>query len=311
MKALLLCETRSASVDYYLVPKLSHQGYQVGVKYLANPPTEIAEENISLAVVCRYLNTGWARQLRGLQARGVTIVYFLDDDLFDPRAWAGLPWRYRLKLYRLGLKWRSWVGLHAAEVWVSTPYLARKYSVFKPIVLEPVFPQQQTAIHRIVYHGTASHYQEHRWLLPILQEIQQQHSDTLIEVFADSSLRKLYRSLPRISLIQPASWATYACHTGSCSASIGLAPLLPSAFNAARGPTKYFDYAQMGAVGIYSARSPYVDFIQNGKDGLLLPELPEQWINAILSLLDSPERLAMMRSSVQKRLAELGNPRLI
>ncbi len=308
VKALLLCETRCASVDYYLAPQLNHQGYQVGVKYLSDSPTEIAEEGLSLAVVCRYLNAGWARQLRILPARGVPVVYFLDDDLFDPRAWTGLPWRYRLKLYRLGFKWRSWVELHASEVWVSTPYLARKYSILKPIVLKPIFPKPQASIRRIVYHGTASHHREHRWLIPILREIQQQHDDTLIEVFADPRLRKLYRAVPRTLVIHPASWATYACHTQSCSASIGLAPLLPSAFNAARGPTKYFDYAQMGAVGIYSTRPPYADFVRNGEDGLLLPEEPKQWVNAILSLLASPERLALMRSSAQKRLAEAGNP---
>lgn len=277
--------------------------------YLADSPTELARKGISLAVVCRYLNAGWARQLRILRAADVPIVYFLDDDLFDPRAWAGLPWRYRLKLYRLGLKWRSWVALHASEVWVSTPYLARKYSILKPVVLKPVFPKHQASIHRVVYHGTASHYQEHRWLIPILREIQRQRDDTLIEVFADSDLKKLYRAVPRTLLIHPASWTTYACHTRSCSASIGLAPLLPSAFNAARGATKYFDYAYLGAVGIYSARPPYVDFVQNGEDGLLLPEEPERWVRAILSLLDSPERLATMRNSVQRRFAESGNLR--
>ncbi|MGF1614644.1 MAG: glycosyltransferase family 1 protein [Gammaproteobacteria bacterium] len=303
MKALLLCETPSASVDYYLMPELSHQGYQIDVKYLADPTTEITAEDVSLLVVCRYLNAHWAQRLRTLRTRGVPVVYFLDDDLFDPRAWRGLPWRYRVKLCRLGLRWRSWVSAYASQVWVSTPYLAQKYSGFKPIVLTPAFPKRRMPIHRIVYHGTASHYQEHRWLIPILQDIQRHHRSTLIEVFADSRLKKLYRAVPRTLLIHPTSWASYACHTRSCSASIGLAPLLPSAFNAARGPTKYFDYARVGAVGIYSARPPYMDFVRDGEDGLLLPDEPERWVNAILALLESPHRLAAMRSAIEQKLA--------
>lgn len=303
MKALVLCETRSASVDYYLAPKLTQQGYRVCVRYLADSPTEIDNESFSLLVVCRYLNAAWARQLGPSRSSGVPIVYFFDDDLFDAAAWGGLPWRYRFKLYRRGLKWRSWVERHAAEVWVSTPFLAQKYSTLKPIVLTPGFTTLQTPMHRIVYHGTASHRHEHRWLIPVLREIQRQRDDTLIEVFADSKLKKLYRPVPRTLLIHPCSWASYSSHTRSCSASIGLAPLLPSAFNAARGPTKYFDYGELGAVGLYSDRVPYMDFVRNGEDGLLLPEEPKQWIDAILSLLDSPERLAMMRGAVQRRLA--------
>jgi hypothetical protein len=55
------------------------------------------------------------------------LAYFFDDDIPDIKAGVGLPWNYRLKLYRYGARHFNWLSSHKADLWVSTPYLQNKY----------------------------------------------------------------------------------------------------------------------------------------------------------------------------------------
>ena len=84
-----------------------------------------------------------------------------------------------------------------------------------------------------------------------------------------------------------------------------LAPLLPGAFNAARGPTKFFDFARMGAVGIYSDVAPYRGFIRPEVDGILLPNEPAVWVKAIAGLVADPERRVRMATAARERALTL------
>ena len=88
---------------------------------------------------------------------------------------------------------------------------------------------------------------------------------------------------------------------GSFGTAFCLAPLLPSRFNAARGATKWMDYARMGAVGIYTDVQPYSDHVLHAKDGLLLPNNPADWVKSILELADNPAQRAEMRLAVQDK----------
>jgi hypothetical protein len=99
------------------------------------------------------------------------------------------------------------------------------------------------------------------------------------------------------------SWPQYLAYTQSRKADIGLAPLLPSKFNAARGATKRMDYARMGAVGIYTDVQPYSDHVQHANDGWLLPNDPAVWVKTILELADNTALRAEMRLAVQTRLS--------
>jgi hypothetical protein len=100
-------------------------------------------------------------------------------------------------------------------------------------------------------------------------------------------------------------WENYLTFTASQPADIGLAPLLPGAFNAARGAVKFYDYARMGAAGIYTDVEPYRGFVRNGVDGLLLPNEPQRWIDAIAALAqDESPLLARLKAGVQQRVRE-------
>jgi len=104
-----------------------------------------------------------------------------------------------------------------------------------------------------------------------------------------------------VSVVHPMSWSNYLAYTGSVLRDIGLAPLLPDPFNAARGPTKFFDFARMNAMGIYSDVEPYRSFVRNGVDGVLLDNDPVIWVRTIRELADQPSRRRQMAEAARQR----------
>jgi hypothetical protein len=262
-----------------------------------NPASNLPE----LSVICRYVNAKQLQQLRTHKSQGIKTVYFMDDDLLDPLAWGGLPWRYRFKLFTQAFMRKRQLLTLIDEVWVSTPYLQNKYAHLNPVLViakpSPVTTQtQHDSAVLVCYHGTASHTAEFKWLLPIMQEVLERNPRVHFELFANSHTAKLFRQLPRTAVLHPMSWPQYLAYTQSRKADIGLAPLLPSRFNAARGATKCMDYARMGAVGIYTDVQPYSEHVRHGVNGLLLPNEPEVWVQAILKLADNKAQRTQMQA---------------
>lgn len=281
----------SPSINYLLLPKLAelglnaHTDQATGLLQGLNPSTNQPE----LCVVCRYVNGKQLKQLHTQKRQGVKTIYFMDDDLLDPLAWGGLPWRYRFKLFSQAFVYKRRILDLVDEVWVSTPYLQNKYAHLNPVLVtaKPTTATVQTHHDTkvlVCYHATASHSAEFKWLLPIMQEVLERNPRVHFELFADSHTAKLFLPLPRTAVLHPMSWPQYLAYTQSRQADIGLAPLLPSRFNAARGATKCMDYARMGAVGIYTDVPPYSEHVRHGVNGLLLPNVPAAWVQNILVL---------------------------
>ena len=304
--------TTSPSTDYLLLPKLA----ALGLHAYTDPATGLLQginpssNQPALSVICRYVNAKQLQQLRTHKSQGIKTIYFMDDDLLDPLAWGGLPWRYRFKLFTQTFIHKRQLLALADEVWVSTPYLQKKYAHLQPILVlakptpETTQTQHDSAV-LVCYHGTASHTAEFKWLLPIMQEVLQRNPRIHFELFADSHTATLFRQLPRTAVLHPMTWPQYLAYTQSRKADIGLAPLLPSKFNAARGATKCMDYARMGAVGIYTDVAPYSDHVHHANDGLLLPNNPAVWVNTILELADNPAKRLQMRLAVQDKTQAL------
>lgn len=260
-----------------------------------------------LLIVLRYLPPGRQALLRSLRERGVRVAYFMDDDLMDPEAVAELPEPYRSRVRREALGQRQRIEALCHEFWVSTPYLAQKYAAWQPRLIEPR-PARASLLAGppvwVCYHGTASHQAELDWLLPLMRQVQAQAQGTRFEVFGDHAVYKRFRELPRVNVLHPMSWPNYLDYTAGVRREIALAPLQPSRFNAGRGHTKFFDFARMGAVGLYSDRPPYRGFVRDGVDGLLLPDDPAAWVQAIVALAaDAPRRERMAAAARERALA--------
>ena len=76
----------------------------------------------------------------------------------------------------------------------------------------------------------------------------------------------------------------------------------------ARSITKVMDHAAVGAAGLYSRRQPFADVIENDRNGVLLGDAPEEWIEAIRQLaVDHKRRQALARGGIDLAF-RLGNP---
>lgn len=304
--AVILSAGETATTDYFLYPHLENLGYEVILLNSSADPLESAFDmgRCGLLVISRYLPGRWFGVVDLLRRHGATLVYFMDDDLFDIRALRGLPMRYQWKIATQALVHRSRLLRMCEEFWVSTAYLAEKYAKCKPILLSPA-PSRKTLEGkkgiRVCYHGTASHQREIEWLAPVMEAVQARSDDVHFELFGTRAIARILGGMPRVSVLHPMSWPNYLAFTAARKSDIALAPLLPGAFNAARGPTKFYDYARMGAVGVYSNVSPYREFVKHDVDGLLLDNDPAAWIEAVLALAHDEQRRIAMAAAVTQR----------
>jgi len=70
---------------------------------------------------------------------------------------------------------------------------------------------------------------------------------------------------------------------------IGLCPLVDHPFNTqGKSDLKFLDYSMMGIATIASDRHPYNLTIKHGKNGLLVGDDPQEWLDAIHLLINKP-----------------------
>lgn len=295
------------SSDYLLRPHLARLGWPVVLADLRQPPGPDLPSPGDVVVVARYLDEPWRRALQARRESLAGLVYFMDDDLFDAAAHRALPAPYARKLHTLAARHRAWLEAQVDAFWVSTDALAAKYARLSPEVL-PLAPPPELArpaaeVVRIAYHGTASHAAEIDWLHPVIAAVQARCAGTHVELFGEHPVHKQWRTLPRVAVMHPLGWEAYRAWTASHAADIGLAPLRPGAFNASRGAVKFFDYARMGAVGLYADVAPYRGFVRDGVDGVLLPpDDAAAWTEAIVALAGDPARRAALQAGVRARV---------
>lgn len=296
----VLGEGQTPSFDYYVGPYLARLGVTAVSLDSRVAPHQPADA-FDGAVVIRYLPRAWVPFCEALRRAGKPVVYFMDDDLMDASAHTGLPRDYREKLQRLARGQRKAIERVSSAFWVSTAALAEKYRSWSPMCVPPengVQAGDASPCVSVCYHGTASHVQEQQWLLELVQQLQQASDRTHFFIVGDAALNQRFRVLPRVTVVHPMDWPGYLAYSRSHPMDIGLAPLLPSAFNAARGPTKFFDFARLGAAGIYADVPPYRGTVRHDEDGLLVPMVMQDWVDTILALVeDAPSRVRLLAAA--------------
>ena len=67
-----------------------------------------------------------------------------------------------------------------------------------------------------------------------------------------------------------------------------IAPLMPGRFESFKTDIKYREYGGCRIAGLYSSVAPYVDSVVDGRNGLLLPNEPQAWVDALSRLRAQP-----------------------
>src|SRR5690554_5786580 len=302
-------QNQNPSTDFFIRPFFSGSGEDVRFHSFADIP-EPAELAGATVLFVRYVPPAWKALLKRHPAQRV--VFFMDDDLFDRHAFRGMPWHYQRKLFRLAWRHQRWLREVSAELWVSSPWLAQKYSTCNPKVLEPQNPHgavaelSGTAMKTVFYHGSASHRGELEWLVPVVEQVLAARSDVCFEVMGDRKVRDRFARLHRVQVVHPMSWLAYKAFIQRPGRTIGLAPLLDTPFNAARAPTKVYDITVAGAVGIYADTPVYGRLVEHGNNGVLLPmDSQKASAEAVLQLLAEPGVRETMLSAAKSKMLSL------
>jgi hypothetical protein len=307
--ALVLHQGAESSLDYFLHAAFQERQWHVFLlDTRRRPPADMGSQLMKTRVVVlvRYWPSGWCWRalLRQARRQGLRCIYWMDDDLMDRSGFDVLPRKYAVKLRRLAWDHRHAILDWCQELWVSTPTLGQRYASLKPVVI-PLCPQarvvEQISSFNIGYHGTASHRQELLWLYPLIADVQARYSHTLVELYGDDEVRRLYSPLPRVQVQHPVPWERYREVTAGQHLDLLLCPLLDNTFNGARAAVKFFDAVRLGAVGLYSNRPPYASMVLHDDDGLLLGDHYDEWLDVIHRLLSKPQERQQLAESARRR----------
>lgn len=306
MRTVYIVEERAnPSTERFVLPALAEADARiVRAGFQAVPEPQAL--NGADVIFVRYVPPAWARALSVSGTRPRRLAIFIDDDVFDLRASSATPWRYRWKLLRLAGRRKNWLRRHGAELWVGSARLRDKYAAWRPRLLEPRPLHDTPPLTRVFYHGSASHAREHAWVCALMRPVLEANPNLCFEVIADRRSARCYRRLPRTWVVAPMPWQSYRAFLSTPGRHIGLAPMLPGAFNAARSHTRFFDITEAGAVGIYARDSVYDGVIEDARNGLLLPMDLSAWSAAILALARDHGRIAQMSAQAATTAAALG-----
>lgn len=279
----------------------------------------------AFVVIVRYLTNKWKKTLALHRGQLHSLAYFFDDDILDVRAAQGLPLKYRFKLYRYGARNFDWLIRQDVKLFVSTPYLQKKYGDYGPQLLTPKQlstysdqtkdptkqqpgyavasaykePLKKEKRYRVFYHATASHRKEIEWLYPVMKEVLASSPNIEFEIVGDARTRSLYKNLPRTTIINPMSWEAYQQFIAQPGRDIGLAPHLDSPFNRARSYTKLFDIERAGAIAVLADNGPWAELgvreslesmlgTNNLRKHVVVPMDTKLWVTGIMRTADIP-----------------------
>jgi len=247
-------------------------------------------EQGTFAVIVRHAEPVWLRFLLQHQSRLSGVAFLMDDDI--PGAWRcrDVPLRYSVLTSGGYLKMWPLLGKVCDRIWVSTRALQQRYARTPTRVVEPLSLGEKrtaapTGTRRWAYHGTRIHRREIRWLLPVVEAVQQASPDHAFEIFGSARVVQLFAHIPRVQVLQPRSWPDYLAHCRSSNLALGVAPLLPGRYNAVRSYVKLFDITRCGATGVFSRREPYAPALEAAGASLVGND-PQLWIAEILRLLN-------------------------
>lgn len=259
-------------------------------------------------LVVRHAPRAWLAWIRRHRESLAHVSLLMDDDMPAALRARELPLGYALRTALRHAITRRGLGGFCDGVWLSTPELCARYASWRPGLCVPLYvdgPESaagsDAAVPVYFYHGTRAHRAEIEWLIPVVREVQLRHPLAVFEVSGDASIARLFQGIPRVRVLPPMPWSSFLAlraRPGSAYR-VGLAPCLPTPFNAARSHVKLFDITRLGAAGIYADRAPYRTAVRDAETGVLCGDSPAEWVRNILALLDDKPRVVAIAQAAR------------
>ncbi len=270
-----------------------------------------------MAVVIRY---ACKRDLALLERRKFSRVYLLvDDDFFALHENDGLPADYRERLvdYRDGLLQRLLKSV--THVVAPSERILSCYSKKQALLLDPAqcHPDGGLGHHRkakgldIVFAATRSHLYDLDLIADPVAEFLKARPDARLTTFLNGHAPKVLKRLPNTIHLPMLGWGRYRAFVAENRFHVAIAPALETDFNRARSLSKLHDHAAFGAAGIYSHQAPFSNIVSHGASGLLLPNDPAKWKDALFQLADQRSQAEGIAAEGQELSRRVGDRRRV
>jgi glycosyltransferase involved in cell wall biosynthesis len=278
--------------------------------------------NPHLVVMNRYALPYGVELVEAFRRRGVPVLYHIDDDLLAVPAELGTAVSEHHGDPKI-TRQREVMLNDVDAIQPSTAPLAERLRTRVPRtkVLEPNHPPyaaallgagpesaDERAVPIIGYMASKSHRQDLELILPAIVSLMEARPDVRFEIFgtlpvsADLGRRFAGRVLRHEAV---GEYSEFLRRLARMRWSVGLAPLLPTAFNDCKSAVKYLEYTACGIPTVASAVPAY-RLIDHGRNGLVADGL-ERWSQSIGKLLDDRIcAVAMVRQARQDCEAAFG-----
>ncbi len=263
----------------------------------------------AFVILCRYAMPGQLWWLIRHRKRISGLSLFIDDDIAATvvEGEAALP--YRIYLLVCGLLPLMALNRWITHVWASTEALGEQLGTSD--IVPPLPSKTQLQHHgkriehgtglRLIYHATGAHDGEHRFLMPIVQQLMHRFSDLQFEVIASRRAARawqdaLHAMRDRVFIQPKIGWQAYLDTTAKAEGDIMLVPLLSGRVNSVRADTKRIDICRMGLAAVFSASPVYARCQEPGD--VLIENDPAIWLETVSELLRDADMRKMSRNAV-------------
>jgi len=247
--------------------------------------------------------------------KGASLIYSIDDNLIDLNI--NGPGRIRPTIHEKNVI-RYFVR-EADGVIVSTQPLKERLEDLNEriIVVENALDEKLIEIGRrnpkrgekltLGYMGTYTHDRDFIEIYPALRKIIHKYKyQVRLEVVGALSDDKLLKSIPNATRLETRGNEEYSKFWGWMNRNIhwdmAIAPLIKNEFTKCKSDIKFLDYAALGAPAICTKFAPYERSVIHKKNGLIVENDTESWIDAMEALINDQELRAKLRRNAQEYL---------
>lgn len=262
-------------------------------------------------------NAAFGRIARLARESGRTVVFFLDDDLMRlPKGNADIPWR------KTGLA----LAARNSDIIVSSSrrlceIYANDYGISRMVEIHTAVPKEDIKDHldhintrvKVVYAaGTGHKALFDAFIAPVMKRLDERCGDRISLTFMGvrPDVQPSDYSMP-IEFIPSMPLQEYRKRIEQENFDIGLAPLTTNDFSKCKYFNKFIEYAMFGIVGLYSDTEPYTFVINDGENGILVGDRPEDWLEAIADAAENPDRTEKCRRGAYDTLLQRFDPKRI
>jgi glycosyltransferase involved in cell wall biosynthesis len=232
------------------------------------------------------------------------LVYALDDNFLE------MPANQQNQLTEENKRIVQFLLSQADQVWVTTGPLKERFAEYSSqIVVIPntlderlLVPRFQSSLRSVFSQkrlvigmmGTYTHDDDLLMILPALRGIYSRYPDQVEFQFVGAILRDETRDqlegLPVNLLRTGGDEAEYPLFmlwfTGHVRWDIAISPLQATPFNRYKSDIKYLDYCAIGAAGVFTRSTAYIDSVQDRATGMLVDNQPDLWYQVLEELIE-------------------------